>query len=375
MAIINECRAQRLQRQQELRERKLKVQETMVALQRERLTKGWQERSDRLEFVSNLQATTQEFLSKTDSSQRAEAQLLTRKLDDFARSLQQQTGEFLMRTATSRQVATRRLAQDLQDFSETLGAAIAASRQERQTQLKTIKTETQEFLSASYLKRTLAHSVLSRKLAIAVAELRSDIQSYLQELELMRENRARQLQQSFQKNRAQRKIARSALQESFTRFRTQLQEYRQSLQGSVWGDSHSHSQSSEEPRPLPVLVAPKLDELVRPTQGVAPASNLQKMPILIPPNRPAAGAIALAEGPVKETAGSALEVAKPDGTALQGQQIYEFIREGKGARLTEIETALGINRVQAVDALRSLLKEGLITQRDRTYVILESGIT
>ena len=45
--------------------------------------------------------------------------------------------------------------------------------------------------------------------------------------------------------------------------------------------------------------------------------------------------------------------------------IYQYLTHSQGAYLTEIETKLRINRVQAVDALRSLTEKGiLVVQRD-----------
>ncbi|HEY9863134.1 MAG TPA: hypothetical protein V6D21_03045, partial [Candidatus Obscuribacterales bacterium] len=51
------------------------------------------------------------------------------------------------------------------------------------------------------------------------------------------------------------------------------------------------------------------------------------------------------------------------------QRVYQYIQTHQnGARLAEIEQALGINRVQTVDAIRVLLQQGQITQRDRVYI-------
>lgn len=55
------------------------------------------------------------------------------------------------------------------------------------------------------------------------------------------------------------------------------------------------------------------------------------------------------------------------------QEIFEFLKMSSGARLTELESALDINRFQAVDALRSLIKQGRVTQRDRVYVVQEEA--
>lgn len=51
------------------------------------------------------------------------------------------------------------------------------------------------------------------------------------------------------------------------------------------------------------------------------------------------------------------------------QEVYTYLRQAQGARVSEIETALGINRVQTIDALRSLIKKGVLKQRrDRLFV-------
>jgi gas vesicle protein GvpN len=60
--------------------------------------------------------------------------------------------------------------------------------------------------------------------------------------------------------------------------------------------------------------------------------------------------------------------------ALQ-QAVYEFVCITAGAKIAEIQTALAINRFQAVDALRSLIASGMLKQRDdRVYVPTESPI-
>ncbi|MCS6815248.1 MAG: gas vesicle protein GvpN, partial [Cyanobacteria bacterium] len=49
--------------------------------------------------------------------------------------------------------------------------------------------------------------------------------------------------------------------------------------------------------------------------------------------------------------------------------VYNFVCQTAGARITEIQSALSINRFQAVDALRSLVANGLLKQRDdRVYI-------
>jgi len=48
-------------------------------------------------------------------------------------------------------------------------------------------------------------------------------------------------------------------------------------------------------------------------------------------------------------------------------KIYEYVEVMQSVRLTEIESALSMTRIQAVEGLRSLIQQGKITQRDRLY--------
>jgi hypothetical protein len=51
--------------------------------------------------------------------------------------------------------------------------------------------------------------------------------------------------------------------------------------------------------------------------------------------------------------------------------VYGYIHQQKGARLAEIESALGMERIQTVQVLRSMLVQGIIIQRDRVYYTQE----
>lgn len=51
------------------------------------------------------------------------------------------------------------------------------------------------------------------------------------------------------------------------------------------------------------------------------------------------------------------------------QKVYQYLQKSEGMRVSQISQALELNRFQTIDALRSLLKKGLLTQRDdRLYV-------
>lgn len=51
------------------------------------------------------------------------------------------------------------------------------------------------------------------------------------------------------------------------------------------------------------------------------------------------------------------------------QEILEYLEQANGAKLTQIEKALKLDRVQTVDTLRLLREQGKVIQRDRLYVV------
>lgn len=58
-----------------------------------------------------------------------------------------------------------------------------------------------------------------------------------------------------------------------------------------------------------------------------------------------------------------------DHLGLDEAEVYTFLRDHNGARVSEIEAALSMNRFQAVNALRSLAQKGILAQRNnRLYV-------
>ncbi|MFN6559430.1 MAG: gas vesicle protein GvpC [Nostoc sp. ChiSLP01] len=50
-------------------------------------------------------------------------------------------------------------------------------------------------------------------------------------------------------------------------------------------------------------------------------------------------------------------------------KVQQYIQQAQGATLTEIEDVIGLTRVQTIDILRSLIKQGILEQRDRQYFI------
>jgi len=63
------------------------------------------------------------------------------------------------------------------------------------------------------------------------------------------------------------------------------------------------------------------------------------------------------------------EITDQDKLGLDEAEVYTYLRQANGARVSEIEAALSMNRFQAVNALRSLAQKGILAQRNnRLYV-------
>ncbi|HEY9861274.1 MAG TPA: gas vesicle protein GvpN [Candidatus Obscuribacterales bacterium] len=63
------------------------------------------------------------------------------------------------------------------------------------------------------------------------------------------------------------------------------------------------------------------------------------------------------------------DIPDQDQLGLDEAEVYTYLRQASGARVSEIESALSMNRFQAVNALRSLAQKGILAQRNnRLYV-------
>jgi hypothetical protein len=111
--------------------------------------------------------------------------------------------------------------------------------------------------------------------------------------------------------------------------------------------------------PKPTSAKPVKIPAVVPTISKLSTNPAKTLPAALPPGEP-----------LQNTAPSVIPPVAKDSLAYE-KEVYNHIHTVNGARLTEIESSLEINRFQAVDALRSLIKKGLITQRDRVYLAQE----
>jgi gas vesicle GvpC-like protein len=308
-------------RRQAVSERQQQVRATVDLWQQERQMQAQTLQEERQAFVWQLKQQNQEFLADTRDVRLRTAEELARELHEFVRSLSRETAEFLTLSADDRTVRALQLAEELREFREQLRATVAQMRWEWDEQ--------------------------NRERAIDRDERRDRVRGDLQELNLIRETVARQLQEQLQIARSEREVAVRELFEDLGKFRAELRDYRHSVEEYVWG--------GDRPKPAPPAAAsPK-------TRGIATPASVPKAPKTAPP--PVAPKPPPAAIPAKtlETVHPVAHPPNPEG------RVYDYIRQRGGLRLTDIEDGLKLNRIQTVDALRSLLKQGRIVQRDRTY--------
>lgn len=344
VALKQQWQVQRQQRYQDAAQRRQQVRQTLAAIQQERqartlrlrrdldafqarLHQDCQDRHQRQQqFRRRLHQETQQFLVSAGQQRQTMAQEMAQTLEEYVASLQANTAQFLALTAAERSLMAQQIHRDLRQFHADLTEAIAALRHALQGEVQVLRSAVQNNLATHQQQRCLMKAQMTRDLALFLKTLRSDVQSYLWELELVRKDQAYQLRQRLNQSQRDRAQTLAMLTQDWAKLRRDLQQYRQSLRSQVWGEQ-----------------APTLSSAL---DAVIPSVAIP----VIPPS-----------GPVIEP--PSIE-----------KQVYSYLHNVRGAKLSEIELALGINRVQTVDALKVLIQKGLISQRDRVYHTQEEAV-
>jgi hypothetical protein len=404
-ALKDQWQEQRLRRQQELAERQQQVREALASFQQERSTKASQLRDDLSLFRLELQQGTQTFLTDVSKQRQLQAEELAHFLRNFNQDLQVQTADFLRLIATDRSLMAQELAQNLSRFHNHLSQSVSLLRQalqarmqELQAEVAALQADTQKMLQLNHQERLQNKIQLMQELAAFTESLQNNVQTYLAELELVRQDRAQKLQQMLQSDRHQRQLEMDAIFQELSDFRAELRQFCTDLRTSVWGGVETAFQVVQptvaqapvtQPAVAPIPAAPvqPIESNVPPVPAT-PTSTAASASAPTSPSKlqPETSAPVVTTGQPSATASPSTEetlimenseaitpkTVQKDAAQLE-KEIYHYIHEIKGARLNEIESTLDINRFQAVDALRSLIKKGLITQRDRIYLIQEEA--
>ncbi|MBW4583267.1 MAG: gas vesicle protein GvpC [Tildeniella nuda ZEHNDER 1965/U140] len=339
MSLKNAWQQQRQQRQQEVTQRQQTVYESLTATRQERQVKAAQLRHELSLF--------REVLTKESAVHRTE-------LQQFCQRLHVETQALLTAAGDRRHIQATQLAQELEMFVQLLRQQTSAFLTVAQAERAVAQEQTSVFLTTARAERTAAAQRLEQELVAFVEDLRSDVQSYLIELEAVRQQRAMQLSQALIQNRARREAETQALFQRLAVFRTELRRFSQDLNHTVWGGADTISVEAPPTKPQPAQ------------NGTKPIGRVS-----VSPN----GAVAVTTVGAFQRGNSVAVMppakvvkASPKDAIAYEKDVYTHIQQAQGARLTEIEAALGLDRFQAVDALRSLIKKGLITQRDRIYL-------
>ena len=356
-------------------------------------------------FAEVLQAQTHQFLSLTQANRQLQADELFRNLNQFHINLS--TSVVALRTNLQTEI------QSLRD------------------EVQTICAETQMYLSSRQQERIREQIQLAESLSAYVQSLQADVSNYLAHLNQLDKERVQELHTQFQHQRQARATEMEELFEDLAIFRGELREYCTNLQTMVWGDGtvEEHTNSGTATQVTSPAV-PQVQASPRSSSGVPSGRSPQPAPAKAPPVvTPApvsasvstavmtppkpASVTALSSPPQPSIEPLSVAAAKPDtstetlthsaatekvndssgnekstvaiswsnasvvpsrkATSDVELEIFDYLKTSEGARLTEIESALDINRFQVVDALRSLIKQGRVTQRDRVYVIQEEA--
>lgn len=406
IALKDEWQVQRQQRQQEMVERRCNVRQALSQTRQhqqnqaaqlrtslelfraelaqadlDRRTTALVAKAELQQFRSQLQETIQDFLVTSRETRQADTAELLAQLNQYVATLQQETQDFLRVSSIERMLMNQQLMQELQTFRAELSQIVQTLRQNAQDDLQeiqvwvqTLQSQTQDFLSVAQQERAEMRAQMTENLAEFADHLRSDVDYFLGILQLMRQERAEEVQQTLSQARLERLAEVKTLFSRFAHFRTQLKQYHVELQQQVWGGQKTSVSASTAPV-APVRVTPKA--VTRPLRVPPKSTPKVKATPVVPARK--APSVAPASTSVSPNSSAPPTVSAPPQPAVVTEPvdvekaIYHQIHQAQGARLMELESALGINRFQAVDALRSLMQKGLVIQRDRTYHIKEDA--
>lgn len=128
-----------------------------------------------------------------------------------------------------------------------------------------------------------------------------------------------------------------------------LQNFRATLHNSVWGD-YSHEQT------------------------VSPTPAKEEKLVVTVPKRSISHSAIKANGFRPSVKTMTKEVPALNADTIKSK-VQQYIQQAEGATLIEIEEVIGLSRVQTIDILRSLIKQGILEQRDRQYFIRQQAIS
>jgi cytochrome c556 len=356
------------------------------------LKQTWQQqRQQRQQEVVQRQRQVQEMLVELRQSRQDQADQVRQELQTFHQQLQKQTQNFLSLCAANRTLMSQQLNQELDGFRWQLHSSVAALRQILQAQLRQLRADAQNQLHSHPRKRLQSQLELMQNLVEYVEDSHAEVQTQSAEFGMIRQAQAQQLRQMLRRDGDRRKAEVAELFRELSNFRAELRTYCTELHQLVWSDAVLPAPATSG---IPVCSeAAFLETENLEAVGAIVASSSLSIEVTEAPQTeeavevdldekkdaalPSARVIELSEtAKASEVADSSaqthLRELKDSKEPISLEElVYIYLSESGGASLTGIETALTINRFQSVQALRSLIRKGLVTQRDRLYLIQE----
>lgn len=381
MTALNEqWQTARRLRQQEVVERRNQVLMDLERCQAHRLAHTLQLRQTLSQALADLQGKTQQWLIETAQQRQATVPALRQSLQAYTHRLRIDTDVLLDAFQTEREVeaiATRQtLEQDrqaLQKVVSELRLGIAGELQHIQCQVDAIRHQATVDLAGYRQRQAMVRTELLPQLTAYVEALQADVQGALADMSTARHQAARHHQIHRQGERQALTVLVNEMFDQLATFRQDLKTYRATLSTLVWGNDSAGAvvplspvQAVQRPTPRPVQPEPKAVPLaVKPLP--APSTVPLSKAVMVPP-------VMVTAAPPMAPEPTVASEPTPGAMPSLEEVVYNYLHLAQGARISELESELGINRFQAVDALRSLIQKDLVVKQDRTYRVQEEAV-
>ncbi|MBW4461978.1 MAG: hypothetical protein KME47_17310 [Nodosilinea sp. WJT8-NPBG4] len=403
-ALYDQWQAARQLRQSEVVNRRDQVSADLERWQTDRLTHAVRLRQDLDQLMADLRANTTLWLAQTTADRAVQILPRQQARQDYVQQLQFDTEVLLATYQADREISAAevrdQLAYDCQVLQATvseLRLEIAQELRQVQQQVASIQAQTTVELAGYRQQQAIVRAELLPQLTAYVEDLQVQVQSTLKDLTAVRQQAAVVNQDQRQSDRAALTDSVDAMFTELADFRHQLQAQRAQLSHVVWGGAAV----AQTPVPRPAATRPAVTSVparsispakVTPQAApkpvvakaapakAAPAAKVAPARAVVAKAAPARAVAATRSTPVATVMAPATPAAvavepppAPEAPSLE-EVVYNYLHLAQGARLSEIETELSINRFQAVDALRSLIQKDLVVKQDRTYLVQEEAV-
>ncbi len=271
----------------------------------------------------------------------------------------QQVTSTLENIQTHRQETASELRCDLSLFRDSLMRNGTVCRQERQRDRTELHRQTQTFLRQARDRRQVQAQEGAQQLAAFVIQLRAETSEFLALTQTNRELTAHQLAYDLAAFRAALAQASILLRQKIRAdIQTSQTQTSLLLEATHQQRIATRIQLNQELTAVAEQEQPALSTIESPERAVQVRNAKQRAEQIQPSVAKPASPIPPAPAVLSEE-------------RLQEERIFQYIDLMQSVRLTELESSLSMSRFQVVEALRSLIQKGMITQRDRMYCVSE----